>query len=159
MPLFDNLSKKVSEAAQAAAKKSTELVEITKLNMNISSEEDKIKKLYIKIGESIYAKFCSGLQIDPDFINDCEEIKSHLEAIKGLKAKIMEIKNIKLCTSCGTEIDRNVMFCPKCGAKQEQGAQAAGGQGSSSVSTFCTKCGASVVPGAAFCPSCGNKLN
>jgi hypothetical protein len=37
MPFFDNLSKKVSDAAKSAAKKSGDLVEVTKLNRAISS--------------------------------------------------------------------------------------------------------------------------
>jgi len=37
MAFFENLGKKVGEAAQAAAKKSGELVEVTKLNVNINS--------------------------------------------------------------------------------------------------------------------------
>ncbi|HOJ10140.1 MAG TPA: zinc ribbon domain-containing protein [Clostridiales bacterium] len=155
MAFFDNLGKKVGEAAQAAAKKSGELVEVTKLNMSISTEEDKIKKLYSKIGENTYAKFRSASEIDPDFIADCEEIESHEEAIKNIRAKIMEIKNVKACMGCGAELDRNAMFCPKCGAKQEP-VQAAETQSATSV--FCQKCGAAVTDGSAFCQSCGAKI-
>jgi hypothetical protein len=39
MAFFENIGKRVSEAAQVAAKKSSELVEVTKLNSSISSEE------------------------------------------------------------------------------------------------------------------------
>ena len=46
MNILDNISKRVSEVAQVAAKKSSEVVEITKLNMSINTEEDKVQKLY-----------------------------------------------------------------------------------------------------------------
>ena len=45
MAFFGDLGKKVSEAAQTAVKKSGELVEITKLNMSIGSEEEKINEI------------------------------------------------------------------------------------------------------------------
>ena len=43
MSFFDELGQKVSKAAQVAAEKSGEIVEITKINANISSEESKVK--------------------------------------------------------------------------------------------------------------------
>ncbi|NLC67640.1 MAG: zinc ribbon domain-containing protein [Clostridiaceae bacterium] len=120
MSLFEQISKKVGEAAQVAAKKSGELVEIAKLNMNIVAEEDKIKNIYLKIGENTYAKYRSGNEIDADFIADCEKIMEYQKVLDGLKAKIREIKNMKLCTSCGEEVQDNALFCPKCGAKLEK---------------------------------------
>lgn len=119
MSLFDNIGKKVGEAAQAAAKKSGELVEIAKLNINISTEEDKIKNLYLKIGENTYAKYRSGNEIDTDLIADCEKIEEHQKVLDSLKAKILELKNMKLCTSCGEDVQNSALFCPKCGAKLE----------------------------------------
>ena len=50
MSFFENLGKKVGEAAQAAARKSSEIVEVTN-NASINAEEDKIQKLYSEIGK------------------------------------------------------------------------------------------------------------
>ena len=46
------------------------------------------------------------------------------------------------CRKCGTEVNPEDKFCPKCGAR----------------STGCTKCGGNVPKGALFCPSCGEKV-
>ncbi len=75
------------EAAQAAAKKSGELVEITKLNVNIGSEEDKIQKLYTQIGKSIYEKYSVSGAVDQDVLENCEAVKVHEQNIKALKKK------------------------------------------------------------------------
>jgi len=154
MAFFDNLGKKVGEAAQAAAKKSGELVEVTKLNMSIGTEEDKIKRAFEKIGERIFVKFNSGEEVYSDFIADCEEIKAYQNTISSLKQKIMEIKNMKACTGCGADLDRNATFCPKCGTKQEQPAA----EEQNDEGKFCPKCGATVTEGSAFCQSCGTKI-
>lgn len=153
MAFFDSFGKKVSEAAQSAAKKSSELVEVTKINMSISSEEDKIKKHFSKIGEEIYAKYAEGNEIDPDFMEMCQEIGTIREKINDLKAKIMELKNVKLCTNCGAELDRSIVFCPKCGTKQEDIPKEEAPKGK-----ICPKCGAQVTEGSAFCQSCGSKV-
>ncbi|HOJ11288.1 MAG TPA: zinc ribbon domain-containing protein [Clostridiales bacterium] len=119
MAIFENIGKKVTEAAQVAAKKSGELVEVTKLNMNISSEEDRIQKLYEQIGREIYKYFTSEKDIPEELKDVCAEIRSREETIKGIKARILEIKNLQECNACGAELERNIAFCPKCGAKQE----------------------------------------
>jgi len=119
MAFLENLGKKMGEAAQTAAKKSSELVEVTKLNMNINSEEDKIQKLYVQIGKKVYEGFSSNAEANPEFAADCEAIKAHEENIKSLREKILEVKNLKACSNCGAEMDKTTVFCTKCGTKQE----------------------------------------
>ncbi len=93
MPFFDNFSKKVSEAAKTAAKKSGDLVETTKINMAINSEEDKIKAAYTEIGRTIYRKYSAGENVDGDVISSCQEIKGFEDNIASLREKISQIKN------------------------------------------------------------------
>jgi len=54
MEFIKDLTRKVTDTARVAAKKSSDMVEITKLNFSIGSEEDKIKKIYMQIGETVY---------------------------------------------------------------------------------------------------------
>lgn len=156
MAFFDNLSKKVGEVAQTAAKKSGDLVEITKLNMNVSSEEDKIQKLYTKMGKAVYEMFCSDDDVQEVFKEDCEAIKVHEQAIEDLRAKIREIKKTSTCSACGAEVNNASAFCPKCGAKVEVAVQEVP-QAESSAST-CPSCNAPMDEGAAFCTGCGAKV-
>lgn len=119
MSVFDNFTKKVTDTAKAAAKKSSELVEVTKLNMSIGSEEDKIQKVYNDIGKMAYAAFARGEEINEAYKVNCEKIKSYEDTINKMKQKILELKNTKACPGCGEELDASVAFCSKCGAKQE----------------------------------------
>lgn len=93
MPFFDNLTKKVGDAAKTAAKKSGDLVETTKLNMAVNSEEDKIKAICTDIGKSVYLKFQSGADIDPELLDKCQQIRSIEENIASLKQKISQLKS------------------------------------------------------------------
>jgi uncharacterized coiled-coil DUF342 family protein len=118
MSVFNNFTKKVSETAKAAAKKSGDIVEMTKINMSIGAEEDKIKKAYAEIGKKIYELSASGAEIPESVKEQCDAINTYESTIEELKQKILEYKNIKVCASCGTELDLETVFCPKCGAKQ-----------------------------------------
>jgi hypothetical protein len=119
MAFLENFGKKVGEAAQAAAKKSGDLVETTKISVNINSEEDKIQKLYTQIGKLVYTKYSSTGTTDEEGIEACEAIKVHEQNIKSLKDKLLEIKGTKVCASCGSEIEKAQLFCAKCGAKND----------------------------------------
>lgn len=159
MAFLENLGKKVGEAAQAAAKKSGELVEVTKLNVNINSEEDKIHKLYSQIGKSIYEKY-SALGVAEDNVKEvCEAIKVHEQNIKALKDKISEVKGTKQCIGCGAEMEKDQVFCSKCGTRNELApAAAAEVPVQQAAAVTCPACGATLTAGSAFCTNCGAKV-
>lgn len=111
MAFLDDLKK----AANSALEKGKEAVEVTKLNAQISGEKDKIKDLYVKIGEQVYANSKNG--IDSGFGEFTAQISEIEAKIEEIKAKVLEIKDAGKCPQCGTEVAKDVAFCPKCGNK------------------------------------------
>lgn len=119
MAFFENISRKVTDTAKAAARKSGDIVEVTKLNMNIGAEEDRIKRKYSEIGKTVYEAFKKGEEIPYPFMELCEKVKEYERNIEEMKVKVLELKGLKNCPSCGAELESDVAFCPKCGKKQE----------------------------------------
>lgn len=162
MAFLENLGKKVGEAAQAAAKKSNEIVETTKLNSNINSEEDKIQKLYLQLGKAVYGKFTQTGAAEDYAQEACQEIVTHQENIKALREKIAEVKGIKSCVNCGAEMERNQVFCSKCGTRNELPAPAApetsAAEAEAPATAACPSCGAELPAGSAFCTNCGARI-
>lgn len=159
MAFLENLGKKVGEAAQAAAKKSGELVETTKLNVNINSEEDKIQKIYTQIGKTLFERYSATGVADDDVKESLEAVKVHEQNIKSLKEKIFDIKGSKTCISCGTEMDKAQVFCSKCGAKNDVPApEAAAAEPQASSVIACPACGSTLQTGSVFCTNCGAKV-
>lgn len=91
MPLFDNFTKKVGDVAKTAAKKSGDLVETTKINMSINSEEQKIKDIYIEIGKAVYLKYKNNEMLSPDLEESCDKIKATEDNIASLREKIAQL--------------------------------------------------------------------
>lgn len=158
MAFLENLGKKIGETAQAAAKKSNEIVETTKLNANINAEEDKIHKLYSQMGKTVFAKFSETGTTEEYLREACEQIIAHEENIKVLREKISELKGIKACISCGAEMERTQVFCSKCGAKNEIVQAEAAPAAAAAPTAACPSCGAALAQGSAFCTNCGTKL-
>ena len=119
MSVLDNLTKRVSDTARAAAKKSGSVVELTRLNMNIGTEEEKIKKLYSEMGKLLYDDYLEGGQMNDELVQHCEKIDAIHGIIEEMKAKILEIRNVKACVECGNELELEMAFCFKCGKKQD----------------------------------------
>ncbi|ERI95206.1 hypothetical protein HMPREF1982_00431 [Clostridiales bacterium oral taxon 876 str. F0540] len=122
MALKDNLSKigkYIEEGVSNVAYKSENLIEISKLNMAISSEEKMIDDIYIKIGQKVYKDYKENKVIDKSLKDKCEEIVEIEKDVNSLKKKLLKIKDKKACKKCGTEMDRDAEFCPKCGKEQK----------------------------------------
>ncbi len=99
MANFDFLKKqaakavnRVSQVAEVAVEKGSEMAEIGKLKMKISGKERQIEDLYYKIGKAVYES-CSESGSYPGFVaTDCEAVTAYRKEIEDLKGKIEWIK-------------------------------------------------------------------
>ena len=119
MSVLDSITRKVTDTAKAAAKISGSVVEITKLNMSINAEEEKIRKLYTEIGKQLYEDYTDGKAVSEELLRKCVKIDEIFENIAEMKDKILELRNVKACPNCGTILDIEMEYCHKCGKKQE----------------------------------------
>lgn len=122
--LLDNLKKGVSIAKNEAGKlgkalktTTTNIVDITKLNLTLSDTENKIKDLYIAIGESIYKDYTEGGEVTGEIGEHCIEIDRFKKETEVLKEQIASLKNTVACPSCGQYNDKDSEYCSKCGSK------------------------------------------
>ncbi|MDR1440518.1 MAG: zinc ribbon domain-containing protein [Clostridiales bacterium] len=115
---FDNAVKKITDMFYSAARKSGEFLENTKISYNISAEKDKIGKLQSQIGQKFWQIYKDGGEV-PDFLlGDLEAIRAISENIEALEKNLSETRLFKVCLSCGSKLDLESVYCPKCGEKQ-----------------------------------------
>ena len=148
-PFLNRSKKNMSYVAYATAKKSGELVETTKLNVNISGEEREIANLYTALGEKCYRLYTENTSLPDETAGICEQISQRLSVVSELKQKLSDLKNqnqvnnqpptqhqvqnqIQIrsqnqdtdiaCPSCGTALPADAKFCDNCGNNM-QGAE------------------------------------
>ncbi|MCY6370033.1 zinc-ribbon domain-containing protein [Clostridium ganghwense] len=114
-----SVAQSAKEGSSVIAKKSEELVEISKLTVSISSEESKLKDIYAEIGKQICEKYEHGIYIDPDLVENCNDIVKLKTNVKNMKDRIIQLKNKKFCPKCGEALESETVFCPKCGYSSE----------------------------------------
>jgi hypothetical protein len=90
MDTIGSVAGKTRDLAGNVADKAKDVSRIAKLNIEINTEKDTIKKAYIEIGKLYYETH----KDDPDgfFVQLCDEITVATESIKSKEAEIAEIK-------------------------------------------------------------------
>ena len=119
MDLLNDIGKRITETAKTVTRKSEDIVELTKLNLSIGNEEDKIKRMFYEIGSEVYRSYTEGEPIGNLYDSKCSEIKQIEENIKSIKERILLLKGNKSCKACSSVVDMEVNYCPNCGEKLE----------------------------------------
>lgn len=120
MDLLNDIGKKITTTAKTVTKKSEDIVEITKLNLTIGNEEDKMKRMLYEIGSELYRSYINGKALEDSYDSKCTEVKQIEENIKALKERILLLKGSKVCKVCDSVVDLEVNYCPNCGEKLEK---------------------------------------
>ena len=94
-----------ANAAQSAAKKTKQLATIAKANLEIKSEEEKIKKAQIELGKVYYKDYI--LEEEPDeaeYLPWCDKISESLKLIDNLRT-VIEMARAEEEASCDEPVD------------------------------------------------------
>jgi hypothetical protein len=154
MALFDKIGEKITSTSKEVAKKTKNLTEAARLNMQISNEEDSIRNVYGQIGKLYYDLFSASP--DERFVLLCTTITESLKKIDEYKNQIQTIKGVKKCPNCGAEIASSAVFCGICGKKTVAEEETPDEDPSQPK---CANCGYPAMEGTAFCTNCGNAFS
>ncbi len=117
---FTALKKRIMDTAESAGKKAGDMVELTKMKMQVSQYKSELSKAHEKLGAMVYNMMKEDEE-DTSAISVCiDEIDYILDKIQEAEEKVKELRKVTCCQSCGGEISSDVCFCPKCGAKIER---------------------------------------
>ncbi len=121
MDFFDKLGKKASEAYKLTADKTGKIAKEAKLRMKISDLKSQINDIYEEIGKKVYENHVREEKEDlnKSLEEECIRIDVLSDEIEDKLKQCLDLKDKKQCPNCYKEIDKNMKFCPECGAKQE----------------------------------------
>ena len=119
MEWFETVKGTLKKTAEIAYDKSSQLVEITKLNIRIAEAESNIDKSFKELGIKYFEEIKNGCEVDESIKAVYENIENKYSQIEELKNKINLLKKVKACENCGEANPQDNIFCAKCGAKIE----------------------------------------
>ena len=124
MDVWNDITKKISEAVNYTAKETGKLTGIAKIKYKMINLRSKRASLYEDIGKLRYEELRS-VPTDDGVIDNSIEISALCDAVTAINVDINtaseeldELRDITQCASCGTKIRPGMSFCPICGAKQ-----------------------------------------
>lgn len=131
---MEELKSMFSKIGKNITKTSADIIKNTKLNIELSSQEEKLKNIYLEVGKKVYEIYSYGGSIgkffDEKYLEMLEVekeinlIKHKIEQNKNLSSPIPEKKEtleideepkIKICSYCYEKNNINNNFCIKCG--------------------------------------------
>ena len=115
MSFFVFLVQKLNDVGQTTIKKTKDLADTAKMNLEISEEERKISNAHEQIGKWYAAKY--RMQADPEIQNWMDAIFASEAKIKACRDNLGQIKGETSCPQCGASIAADAQFCPNCGQK------------------------------------------
>lgn len=90
---FEALKSMIADVAMAASRVTKSAAAVTKANINILSEEDKLKKAYLELGKLYYRDYITCEEPDDaEYIPLCDAITEATKNIDELRAAVKEIR-------------------------------------------------------------------
>lgn len=117
MGVFEDVVIKARSAADYAGKKTGEIVEVTKLKINVSEVEGRISKELLELGKKVYNAAKEQSDCTEYVGTKSESIDKLYVELETLNNKIAELRSEKKCAECGFANSQDANFCQKCGAK------------------------------------------
>ncbi len=117
MATFEDVLSRAKAVAQAAGRKTEEVVELTKVRMQIADLRREIASIYEGLGRLVYDSRHTDEPMD-ELIDACvEELDEQLAALARLEERVMFSKNVVRCPKCGGFNVPDAVFCNQCGEK------------------------------------------
>ena len=113
---IDEIFEGVIDIANKAGKKTTELVDVSKIKIDIAGINNEIKHANEKLGVLTYnaARKCGDKTLIDLCINELDSLYAKLEVYK---LKLDEAKSVRRCVKCGTANGLKAVYCYVCGEK------------------------------------------
>ncbi len=115
---MDNFFSEIKNTADKVAKKSSELVEMSKVKLSMVNTKSEIGANFKVLGELVYLSQRDGSEPDTTKIEETiAKINELYERLDELSEVSSTLKNEKMCPNCTKSNPADAQFCSGCGHK------------------------------------------
>ena len=115
MTVWEDVLSGAKSLAEATQRKTGEIVETTKIKLEIAQLQRELASLYEGLGRLVYDGRTSGESVE-DMVEACvSHLKEQNAYLEELQDRLLENKNAIRCAECGAVNDEDSSFCKKCG--------------------------------------------
>lgn len=117
MSFLDDILEKGKTVVSSASKKTDTAVRFSKLKVKESQLNADIKAKNEKLGAVIYDMSKTGVKESEEFDALLAQIDEDYAKLAEVEAQLDELKNVVTCPKCGAKTKNDNAYCPKCGEK------------------------------------------
>ncbi len=119
MEIWDDIVKKLTNAADYTIKEAEKLTSTAKLKFSIIDEENRLQSLYAMVGKRYYDSLKDSEEILEEYKAAFAEIKAKYEALEKMYEEQAASKNCNICPGCKSKVANDAAYCSVCGLKQK----------------------------------------
>jgi hypothetical protein len=123
MEFWDEVYKKISDAANYTAKETGKMTEIAKVKFNLLREKGKLDDAYKAMGEIYYKQMKTSEYDDKQITAAYDKIEKSVVEIERLNTLLNALSNTTVCSGCGKKVEKGTPFCSQCGTKIEENTE------------------------------------
>lgn len=113
MATMEEIRNLASDAAQSAAKTARYVALVSKKRVEIAREQEKIRRLYAKLGKVYYKDYVTDEEPDEaEYAPLCNAISDSFRRINTLKAELSDAKDAYRADKEDEELSRGVVILP-----------------------------------------------
>ncbi|WP_018749793.1 zinc ribbon domain-containing protein [Paenibacillus sanguinis] len=114
-----NILQRLKDGAGKVTDRAQNVVEIGKLNTQISNIERELGLYFQKMGEVFYEAYRKKdmSEADKEMLDLAKTCDLLTEERDEIRMKVAELKNERLCGACGRSVAEDALFCQYCGHK------------------------------------------
>lgn len=113
---FDDISKTISDAAEAVGKKTEAFIKIQKIRGQMHAAKHLVEKNYKDLGEIIFRRYAAGEAVDEEVAIICEEVSQINANLAELREELAKARGCRVCPACEAEVPWEAEYCMKCGS-------------------------------------------
>lgn len=112
---IDEILNRAKDMVNVAAKKTNDVVEVSKLKLEAAKLQGELKALYAQLGIEAYDSKKEFLAEDAVCKEIMDEIDALLEKIDAVNETVADRQNTPVCPECGAKTKVEHFYCPICG--------------------------------------------
>ena len=117
MGILDDVVINAKSAAEAVGIKAGQLVDMSKLRINVAELNAEISKRYEALGEYVYETCRETLAEDAEAVGKMAEIDELKAQLAAVAKELGDKQNKVCCPNCGKQSPQGTPFCSNCGTK------------------------------------------
>ena len=117
MGILDDVVINAKSAAEAVGKKAGQIVDVSKLRINVAELNAEISKRYEALGEYVYETCREQLAEDAEAVGKMAELDELVNQRNAVTKELVDKQNKVVCPTCGKQSPSTALYCSNCATK------------------------------------------